>query len=39
MPRILQEIRAEIESIERDSWSSVARRLTRLGFYEFEDYD
>ncbi|MGW6933942.1 Imm8 family immunity protein [Lentzea sp. NPDC054927] len=34
---ILEAVRAAIERVEGTSWAEVAERLTRLGYYEFED--
>ena len=38
VPRVLAAVRAAIEKIEAESWDGIARRLERLGIYEFEDY-
>ena len=35
--RILDSVRAAVERAEASSWNAVARRLERLGIYEFEE--
>ncbi|MET8763935.1 Imm8 family immunity protein [Lentzea sp. NPDC004782] len=35
---ILDSVRTAIERTEGASWADVAERLSRLGYYEFEDY-
>jgi hypothetical protein len=35
---ILDSVRSAVERVEGASWAEVAERLTRLGYYEFEDY-
>ncbi|MDX8149505.1 Imm8 family immunity protein [Lentzea sp. BCCO 10_0061] len=36
---ILGAVRSAIERVEAESWAQAASRLSRLGFYEFEDYE
>jgi hypothetical protein len=38
MPRMLGVVRSEIERHEGETWREVVSGLTRLGFYEGEDY-
>ena len=36
--RVLQSLRQQVESFDEETWSALATRIGRLGYWEFEDY-